>query len=259
MTGGDALRARLAAGEPAYGAWCALDGVLAAEVAALAGFDWACADFQHGAAGLDTAAPLFQAISVAGAVPLARVPGNDHWLIGRALDLGAAGVIVPMVNDPDEARHAVDSVRYPPAGTRSFGPVRSAADAGEPLCIVMCETRRSVEGLAEICAVDGVDAVYVGPRDLALSHGLEPGTDLERVIEQILATCVQAGVPAGIHTRSGESARGYTRAGFRFAAVGSDRDLLARAALAELQVARGGAGASAPPNDGALRAVARYA
>lgn len=259
MRGGDALRTQLAAGGPAYGAWCALDGVLAAEVAALAGFDWACADFQHGAASLDAAAPLFQAISAAGAIPLARVAGNDHWLLGRALDLGAAGVIVPMVNDPHEARHAVEAVRYPPAGSRSFGPIRASANAGEPVCILMCETRRSVEGLAEICAVEGVDAVYVGPRDLALSYGFEPGPELERVIGQILTTCVQAGVPAGIHTRSGESARSYTGAGFRFAAVGSDRDLLARAALAELQIARGDPAGPAPSSDGVLRAVARYA
>jgi 4-hydroxy-2-oxoheptanedioate aldolase len=259
VSGGDVLRTRLASGEGAYGAWCSLDGVLGAEVAALAGFDWACVDFQHGAASLDSAAAVFQAISAAGAVPLARVAGNDHWQIGRALDLGAAGVVVPMVNDPDEARHAVESVRYPPLGTRSFGPVRASASPGDPVCIVMCETRRSVDGLAQIVAVDGVDAVYVGPRDLALSYGLEAGPELERVIEQILATCVQSGVPVGIHTRSGEIARQYTDRGFRFAAVGSDRDLLARAALAELRAARGSTEAAAPATDGVLRAVARYA
>jgi 4-hydroxy-2-oxoheptanedioate aldolase len=258
VSGGDALRARFAAGGPSFGVWCALDGVLGAEIAALAGFDWACADFQHGAASLDSAAPLLQAISATGAVPLARVPANDHWLIGRALDLGAAGVIVPMVNDADEARHAVDSARYPPAGTRSFGPVRASANAGEPVCIVMCETCGSVERLAEICAVEGVDGVYIGPRDLALSHGLEPGPELERVIGQILAACVRAGVPAGIHTRSGESARRYAEAGFRFAAVGSDRDLLARTVVAELQAAQGNSDPPAPSTDGVLRAVARY-
>jgi 4-hydroxy-2-oxoheptanedioate aldolase len=253
-----ALRAQLTGGEPAFGVWCALDGVLAAEVAALAGFDWACVDFQHGAASLDAAAPVFQAISAAGVVPLARVAANDHWLIGRALDLGAAGVIVPMVDSREEALHAVEAVRYPPAGTRSYGPVRATADGGEPLCAVMCESCRSVEGLGEICAVPGVDAVYVGPRDLALSHGLEPGPELERVIEQIRATCTRAGVPAGIHTRSGASARSYVEAGFRFAAVGSDRDLLARTVAAELETARGGTAAPPPSIDGVLRAVARY-
>jgi 4-hydroxy-2-oxoheptanedioate aldolase len=232
--------------------------VLAAEVAALAGFDWACVDLQHGAAGLETAAPVFQAISVAGATPLARVAANDHWLIARALDLGASGVIVPMVDDPQAASHAVAATRYPPAGSRSYGPVRAVAGDAEPLCIVMCESRTSVERLAEICAVAGVDGVYVGPRDLGLSYGLDPGPELERVVERILATCVRAGTPAGIHTRSGESARRYVEAGFRFAAVGSDRDLLARAAASELEAARGGPAAPAPPPDGVLRAVARY-
>jgi 4-hydroxy-2-oxoheptanedioate aldolase len=238
VTGAD-LRARLAAGEPAYGVWCALDGVLAAEVAARAGVDWACLDFQHGAASFETAGYAFQAISAAGVAPLARVAANDHWLIGRALDFGAAGVIVPMVDGPDEARHAVEAVRYPPEGTRSYGPVRAVAHDREPLCIVMCESGRSVETLAEICAVPGVDAVYVGPRDLALSHGLEPGPELERVIERIRVTCTQAGVAAGVHTRSGASARKYVEAGFRLAAVGSDRDLLAHATAAELAAARG--------------------
>lgn len=233
------LRARLSAGKPAYGVWCALDGVLAAETVALAGFDWACVDLQHGGASLDAAASVLQAISAAGVVPLARVPANDHRLIGRALDLGAAGVIVPMVNSPDEARRAVAAARYPPAGTRSYGPVRASAQAGDPLCIVMCETRGSVETLGEICAVPGVDAVYVGPHDLSLSHGLEPGPALDQVIEQIRTTCAQAGVPAGIHTGSGTRAQGYVEAGFRFAAVGSDRGLLARAAATELEVARG--------------------
>lgn len=239
---GQELRARLAAGEPAYGVWCALDGVLAAEVAALAGFDWACVDLQHGGVSLDAAPPVFQAISAAGVEPLARVAANAHWLIGRTLDLGAAGVIVPMVDGPEEALHAVEAVRHPPVGTRSYGPVRTSAHAGDPLCIVMCETRGSVEALGEICAVPGVDAVYIGPRDLSLSHGLEPGPELERVIERIRTTCTQAGVPVGIHTRSGTRARGYVEAGFRFAAVGSDRDLLARAVATELEVARG-----APP------------
>jgi 4-hydroxy-2-oxoheptanedioate aldolase len=252
------LRARLAGDEPAYGVWCALDGVLAAEVAALAGFDWACVDFQHGAASLDAAAPVFQAISAAGVAPLARVAANDHWLIGRALDLGAAGVIVPMVDSPEEALHAVESVRYPPVGTRSYGPVRAAAEGEDALCVVMCESCRSVDGLREICAVPGVDAVYVGPRDLALSHGLEPGAELERVIEQIRAICELAGTPVGIHTRSGASARSYVGAGFRFASVGSDRDLLARTAAAELEVARGGTVAPPPSTGGVLRAVARY-
>jgi len=235
---GEELRARIASGEPAYGVWSVLDGALGAEVAALAGFDWACVDFQHGGASLEAAAPAFQAISAAGVVPLARVAANDHWLIGRTLDVGAAGVIVPMVDGPDDARHAVEAVRYPPAGTRSYGPVWASAHAGDPLCIVMCETCGSVDTLGEICAVPGVDAVYIGPRDLGLSHGLEPGPELERVIEQIRVTCTEAGMPVGIHTASGARARAYLEAGFRFAAVGSDRDLLARAVAAELEVAR---------------------
>jgi 4-hydroxy-2-oxoheptanedioate aldolase len=181
-------------------------------------------------------------------------------VVGRALDLGAAGVIVPLVESPEQAAHAVAACRYPPAGTRSYGPVRVAGDGGESLCVVMCETRAGVEALAAICAVPGLDAVYVGPRDLALSYGLEPGEELDAVIAGIAETCAGHDVPAGIQARSGEDARRWTAAGFRFAAASSERDLLARAAARELAAALGAdeAPLAAPPT-GVLRAAARYA
>jgi 4-hydroxy-2-oxoheptanedioate aldolase len=254
-----ALRERWARGGPSYGAWCTIDSSLAVELVALAGFDWVCIDLQHGAAGIESAGPLLQAVSVAGAAPILRVPANEPWLIGRALDLGATGVIVPMVDSPEEASRAVTAARYPPAGSRSIGRIRTDGTDDKPLCVVMCETWAGVEGLPEICAVAGVDAVYVGPRDLALSHGVEPGRELEAVIGRIVASCREQGVPAGIQARSGADAAAYTRAGFSFAAVGSDRDLVARAAAAELTAALGGEAtplATSPPD--VLRAAARY-
>ncbi len=258
MTARQDLRERWASGQPAFGAWSAIDSGLSAEILASAGFAWVCVDLQHGAAALEHAGPTFQSISIGGALPLARVPANDHWAIGRSLDLGAGGVIVPMVDSPDEAAHAVRSCLYPPRGSRSFGPIRTTGEGSDPLCIVMCETRESVERLDEICGLPGVDGVYVGPRDLALSFGLEPGPALDAVVTRILGTCRDAGLPAGIHARSGASARAYADDGFLFAAVGSDRDLLAQTALAELTAALG-----RPPDAEAapgpvLRAAARY-
>jgi 4-hydroxy-2-oxoheptanedioate aldolase len=255
------LRESWRAGRATFGAWSTTGSPLPAELLGLCGFDWVCVDLQHGLGGLENLAPSLQAISVTGAVPLVRVPANEPWIVMRALDLGAAGVVVPLVSSPDEAERAAAACRYPPEGTRSWGPVRRSADRpGVPLCLPMIETRDGVESLHLICAVPGVDGVYVGPRDLALSHGLEPGQALDALIERIVATCREHGVPAGIHTRSGESARAYAEAGFLFAAVASDRDLLARAATAELTAARGGEPPQARrPEDGLLRANVSYA
>jgi 4-hydroxy-2-oxoheptanedioate aldolase len=253
------LRERWAAGGPSFGAWCAIDSPLAVELVALGGFDWLCIDLQHGAAGLESAASLLQAASAAGAAPLIRVPANEPWLIGRALDLGAAGVIVPMVGGPEEASRALGAARYPPAGSRSVGRVRTDGGDDDPLCVAMCETRAGVERLRETCAVPGVDGVYIGPGDLALSHGFEAGDELETVIAGILETCRRSGIPAGIQARSGADAAARAEAGFSFASVASDRDLLARGAAAELATALGAAAPPlAAPPPGVLHAVARY-
>jgi 4-hydroxy-2-oxoheptanedioate aldolase len=230
------------------------------------GFDWACVDLQHGLAGLETAAPMLQAISATGPVPLLRVPANEPWLIMRALDLGARGVFVPLVSSPDEAARAAAACRYPPEGNRSWGPVRGAPALGTAapernervLCIVMIETREGVESLDEICAVPGVDGIYIGPADLGLAHGLAPGPELETVIAGILATCRRHGLPAGIHTRSGEQAKGYAEAGFSFASLASDRELLARGAAEALATALGRKPSPPPAADGVLRAAISY-
>lgn len=254
---GDQLRTRWADGEPAFGLFCILPGSLPAEVVAQCGFDWACVDLQHGLAGLESAPAMLQAISLTGVAPLVRVPANEPWLIGRVLDLGAAGVIVPLVSSAEEAARAAAASRYPPAGARSFGPLRTSEvphSDSPALCIVMIETREGVQSLPAICGVPGVDAVYVGPRDLALSHGLTPGPEFEELIGSILSTCRALGMPAGIQTRSGEAARGYTDAGFLFAGIVSDRELLAQAAVRELEAARGVAPEPRAPAGPALRA-----
>jgi 4-hydroxy-2-oxoheptanedioate aldolase len=263
---GDAIRAKWSAGEPTFGGWCAVPSPLSAEILAQCGFDWVCVDLQHGLAGLESVAPMLQAISISGAAPLVRVPANEPWLIMRALDLGAAGVVVPLVSSPDEAAKAAAACRYPPDGMRSYGPVRTSSprriDAAhantQVLCLVMIETAGGVELLPEICQVPGVDGVYVGPRDLALTHGLSPGEDLDALIARILDTCRRLEIPAGIHTRSGADARAYAEAGFLWAAVASDRELLARIGSAELAAALGRAVSARVPDEPLLRASVSY-
>ncbi len=221
------------------GAWCQLPSPLSGEIMASFGFDWVCVDMQHGPITIESAAAMVQSISVSGAKPIVRVTSNEPWLIGRALDVGASGVIVPLVNTRAEAERAARACRYAPEGTRSFGPVRAPA-TDRVFCLVMVETREGVENVEEIAAVPGVDGIYVGPWDLALSHGLEaPGPETDPAIERVLAACGRYGIAAGIHTGSGRSARAYLEAGFCFAAVASDIEFLAESSRRELEAALG--------------------
>ena len=263
---GDTLRDAWAAGRPTFGGWCSIPDPFAAEVLAQCGFDWCCVDLQHGLAGLETAGPMLQAISLSGIPPLVRVPANEPWLVMRALDLGAAGVIVPLVSSPEEAERAARACRYPPDGERSYGPARVSsrqrtnaryADS-QVVCLPMIETAGGVERLDEILAAPGVDGIYVGPRDLALSHGLAPGEALDELIARILARCRERGVPAGIHTRSGAEARARADAGFAFCTIATDRELLARGASTELAAALGRPPEPRSPADPTLRATVGY-
>ena len=263
-----ALRDRLAAGGPVFGTWSTLGGPLPAEILAQLGFDYVCVDLQHGLATLESAPPAIQGIAAAGSVPLVRVPGNEPWLIMRALDLGASGVVVPLVSTPDEAQRAARACRYPPAGNRSWGPVRTAPGLGATaeernehvLCIAMIETVEGVASLEAICGTPGIDAVYVGserprPRPRAgAGGGAGRGDRPDRPDRPGNAACRQ-----GSTRRSGAAARAAIETGYAFATVSSDRDLLARSARAELAAALGKEPESRPATDAdLLRASASY-
>ena len=237
------LRERLEAGGPAIGLWASIPSPLTAEAAALAGADYVVADQQHGALDPATLMAMLQAIAGAGSTGLVRVAANDPFAIGQALDLGAAGVIVPMVSSREEAARAVAACRYQPEGIRSFGALR--AGAGErPLCLVMIETREGLEQAREIAGTPGLDGIYVGPSDLALSLGLQPTIRIEHaaVLEALAvvhAACADAGVVAGVHCLAAEDVPAQAE---RFAMVTAGGDgLHLQAALAgALRVARGG-------------------
>ena len=145
------------------------------------GFDYVCIDLQHGLNDYDGMANALAAMAGSGATPLVRVPWNEPGIIGRALDAGAAGVIIPMVNSVDEAQRAASACHYWPTGTRSFGPIALGARGGfagieaaneQVLCIPMIETREAVEQIDDILGVPGISAVYVGPADLSITYGL---------------------------------------------------------------------------------------
>jgi 4-hydroxy-2-oxoheptanedioate aldolase len=233
--------------EPAFGLWSILPDPTVAELLAASAFDYVCLDLQHGIAGFTELPELARAMRSAGRAPVVRVPWNEPAAIMRALDVGAHAVIVPMVSTADEARRAVAACRYPPAGARSWGPIWGdlRADGAPPpaaqddavLCLVMVETREGVEALEEIVRVPGVDGVYVGPNDLALTGGFGRGTyrddpGVEALIERIVRTCRDAGVVAGLHCSDVEMAQTWSRRGVRMLTSGQDSALLRDATAA---------------------------
>jgi 4-hydroxy-2-oxoheptanedioate aldolase len=195
---------------------------------------------------------MVRTIQFAGAAPVVRVPQNEPWMIMRALDAGALGVIVPLVNDAAEAARAVAACRFPPQGARSYGPIRASevigskapADLGdEVVCIVQIETREGLENAQEIATTPGLDGVYIGPADLALGLGLEldsAGEQREHVeaLKRIREACQKNGIAVGVHGTSGKSAREYARQGYSMVNVGVDYQLLTDAVRREVGEAR---------------------
>src|SRR5262245_17804726 len=247
------LRDLLAERRTAHGGWCMISSPFAAEVLSAAGCDWLCIDLQHGLIDEDAMRSMVQAAAIRATPVLVRVPWNEPGAIMRALDAGAEGVIVPMVNTVDEARAAAGASRYPPLGFRSWGPLRSGmAQPGfnpalgneQTLCIVMIETREAVEAVDEILEVPGVDGVFVGPNDLAISHAGDnagAGTselDVE-MIERVADACARRGLVAGISCTSPEDARRWAQSGYSLLGLPSDAGLLGDAMVAQLAAARG--------------------
>ena len=243
------------AGQPALGGWLTIPSSFSAEVFAHAGFDWITVDMQHGIIDYQVAVTMLQAISTTETVPFVRVPWNEPGIIMKALDAGAYGVIVPMVNSRAEAEAAVAACRYAPRGIRSYGPVRAALYAGrdyyahaddEIACIAMIETKEALASLDEILGVPGVDAIYIGPSDLSVSLGLPPSYDHEEsgfveAIERVLRACREHNVVPGIHAGLVTVARKRIEQGFLMVQMCDDAGSLARsagAALGELRPAR---------------------
>ena len=249
----NAFRAALLEGRQCIGVWLSVANAYTAESLAQLGFDYACVDLQHGLLDYQDLTYMLPAISTSATVPLVRVPWNEPYEIMKVLDVGAYGVIVPLVNTPEDAARAVAACRYPPAGNRSFGPIRAAlyggrgyaAEANEQImCLAMIETEEGLANVAEIAATPGLDGIYVGPSDLALALGLPPAGDTEdashlAALQAIQDSCARAGVAAGIHTSSLDYCRKRLSAGFNFATLGSDAGFMARTAATELAAARG--------------------
>ena len=252
MTHHAQFRQRLMAGEHLVGYWCVLDAPVATERIAMLGYDYIAVDMQHGLVGFGGMVRALTAIDAGnGSVGLVRVGENSIAAIGRALDAGAVGVIVPLIEDADDAARAVAAARYA-GGRRSYGPMRSGlrigptpADADAAVTVLaMIETPSGLEHVEEICQVPGVDGVYVGPSDLRLALGGSTSTDpsvdedFERALQRIARAATEAGIAAGIHTPSGEVAAVRLAQGFTVATVASDLTHLEIAARDHLDIAR---------------------
>lgn len=222
-----------------YGGWLGVASPVSAGLIAASGVDYVCIDLQHGEATERDLPGMTAAIRQAGAAAMARVRHASMPDIGRALDLGCEGVIVPNVESAEQAREVVGAVKYPPEGYRSAGGV--FRPPAPPLCIIMVESAHAMTELPATLRQPGVDGIYVGPRDLSYSLGCEPDPHdpVQRpALERIWKACADAGKPVGVHAQEGETARVYRDNGCRLVNVIADTLGLARAAAAGLAAAR---------------------
>ena len=207
--------------ETVVGYWVVLDSPASTERVARLGYDYVSLDAQHGLFGYSGMLAGLTAIDAAGrAVGMVRVAANDAAPIGRALDAGAAGVIVPLINSAEDAATAVAASRYPPVGIRSYGPMRALlrigptpAEANEAVIVfAMIETPDGLANVEAIAATPGIDGLYIGPSDLTLAVGGAGPADpsvadaFEAALVRIRRACDHNGIAAGLHTRSGEDA-----------------------------------------------------
>ncbi|WP_019814076.1 HpcH/HpaI aldolase family protein [Saccharomonospora saliphila] len=232
-----AFASTLRAREKLVGYWTVLDAPVATERLARLGYDYIAVDGQHGLVGYSGILGAMMAVDAGGAsVGLVRVEQNSGAVIGRALDAGAAGVIVPLIDTAADAAEAVSATRYPPRGRRSYGPMRAGLRIGprpadsdaSTVVLAMIETPEGLANVREICATDGLDGVYVGPSDLSLAlGGAYPGDpSVADAFADALATvrtaAEEAGIAAGIHVPDGATAARRLAEGYTFASIASD-------------------------------------
>lgn len=239
------FRDRLAeASRPLVGAWICSGSPIAAEIVAGSGLDWTLIDGEHSPIGLESTLSLLQAVAPYAITPVVRVPSADATLIKQFLDLGAQNLLVPMVNTAEEASAAAAATRYPPLGIRGVGSALARAAQFNRIenylqraheitsLTVQIETAAAVRNARAIAEVEGVDAVFIGPSDLAASMGLlgqQEHPDVIAAVERTIAAVRETGKSVGVNAFVPATARRYLEAGASFALVAADVSILARA------------------------------
>jgi 4-hydroxy-2-oxoheptanedioate aldolase len=240
----NAFKQALAKGERQVGLWSGLASPIVAEILAGAGFDWIVIDGEHGPNDITTLLPQLQAMRGGTAEPVFRVPWNDMVILKRALDVGARSLLIPFVQNAEEARLTVAATRYPPLGIRGVSVTPRANDYGrvrdyhrnahlDTCVLVQVETRAALKEIDAIAAIDGVDGIFIGPSDLAADFGHLANAKHPEVISALkdAATRIRAaGKSAGFLTGIVDDVESMFEMGFNFTAVGSDVGILARGA-----------------------------
>ncbi len=238
--------------KPAYGIWADLGSPAAVEAAACCEPDWILLDGEHGAAGYEGCFQLLQAMNGSRASSVVRVPWNEIVCIKRALDMGAEGIMVPYIKTADDVRAVVSACRYPPKGERGIGPFRASRYEtefmeyynqanDEVMVMVQIENVGAVKNLDAILAVEGLDAIFIGPADLSASMGLFPNMDdpkVQSTIADVLARARAKKIPVGYYCNSGAEALARAKQGFRFISIGNDMTMLVTSIQRELKSAR---------------------
>jgi len=246
------VKAKLRSGGVSIGTWVSIGHPDVTERLASLGFDWLTFDLEHSPLSLETVQIMMQAMSFTDAcVPLVRLRWNDFVLIKRVLDIGAYGVIVPMVNTGQEAERAVRACKYPPDGIRGVGPRRASlrdpdylvTANSEVFVAVMIETAQALGNLDEIFSVPGVDACFIGPWDLSMNLGVGPpppweDEDFKATLHDIVDACGRYGVSPGMHCTV-STINDAIKMGFRFCAVDQDATFMTTGALEAIQSVEG--------------------
>ena len=240
------FRQDLVAGKPLIGCWCSLGSPITTEVMGVAGFDWLLLDGEHAPNDVLSFIPQLMALKDSASAPVVRPQWNDMVMIKRLLDAGFYNFLIPFVESADDARRAVAATRYPPQGVRGVSVSHRSNRYGTVpeyfqtindniSVIVQIESRKAVAAIDEICAVDGVDCVFIGPSDLAAGYGylgnpLHP--EVQEAMKKIIASAKAHGKPAGILAPVEADARRYLEMGLTFVAVGSDLGVFRNASQA---------------------------
>ena len=240
--------------KPIINSWLSIPSSFSAETMAQQGWDSLTIDMQHGLIDYSNAVSMLQAISTTDITPMARVNWNEPGQIMKILDAGCYGIICPMVSNRKEAEKFVQACQYPPKGYRSFGPIRASIYGGsdyakhaddEILKLAMIETKEALEKLDEILDTPHLDGVYIGPADLSLAVGEEPGFDKSentkayKEILRILEAAKKRNLLAGLHNGTAEYAQKMIKKGFNLVTVGSDSRYISAGAKADLEKLKG--------------------